>query len=143
MQAIDSTSVAASAKAKDGGIRDRWHDEELIVGVRAVWLRPKDLRSRQPQASKSSTAKVRNVWCLWAQYVLGARPHQRNLPCGRKERSSDGSDTEDRALTSTHSLIRRCGCTPLSSSCIAPIAMAAQRAATFRATVSDTRLGVR
>eukprot|EP00965_Chrysotila_dentata_P131576 4349606-Pleurochrysis_carterae.AAC.1 len=44
---------------------------------------------------------------------------------------------------STHSLKRTCGRAPLSSNCIAPMAMAAQRAATFKAIESETRFGTR
>eukprot|EP00965_Chrysotila_dentata_P186802 6167747-Pleurochrysis_carterae.AAC.2 len=144
MQASDSTSDAASAKAEDGGARVRGRDAEPIVGVRATSRRAKWFSARWPEASKSSTPRARDGWCFWAQKGLDARPHPRSLPCGRGERSSDGRDTGDRALTSTQSLIRMCGCAPLStSSCIAPIAMAAQRAATFKTTVIVARLGTR
>eukprot|EP00965_Chrysotila_dentata_P212171 6186871-Pleurochrysis_carterae.AAC.2 len=136
-------SDAASAKADDGGIRWRSRNVESMVEIRAArwWL--KSLGPRWPPASKSNTARVRNIWCSRAQDVLEARPHQRELPCSRRESRLDGSDTADRALMSTQSLKRLCGRAPLSSSCIVPTAMAAQRTAMFRAMVSETRFGAR
>eukprot|EP00965_Chrysotila_dentata_P050526 1674371-Pleurochrysis_carterae.AAC.1 len=74
---------------------------------------------------------ARDSWCLWARKGLDALPHQRNSPCDRCPCGSCGRHIANAAHVNTHNFARTCGCAPLSSNCIAPREMAAQRAATL------------
>eukprot|EP00965_Chrysotila_dentata_P045222 1502924-Pleurochrysis_carterae.AAC.3 len=131
--ALDSKSEAARAKAEDGHRDERMRDAAASLRTGSVG----------GMTCTGDTPTARDVWCLWARIELDGRPHQRASPCDRCACGLRGRYTAGIAHESKYNAAKKCGYVPWSSSCIAPTAMAAQRAATLSRIESAMQLCMR